>query len=85
MARRSGRFDTRGGMGKFKITVARIELAGRGSQVRITFQSKVRPRVSRCPSFWTSGTSTIPKWSRQHEAACTERSSSSRPNANSGS
>lgn len=25
-------------MSKFKITVARIELAGRGSQVRITFQ-----------------------------------------------
>ena len=49
MARRSGRFDTRGGMGKFKITVARIELAGRGSQVRITFQVEGAPTCFQVP------------------------------------
>ena len=36
-------------MGKFKITVARIELAGRGSQVRITFQVDGAPTCFQVP------------------------------------
>jgi hypothetical protein len=36
-------------MGKFKITVARIELVGRGSQVRITFQIDRPPTCFQVP------------------------------------
>ena len=72
-------------MGKFKITVARIELAGRGSQVRITFQVEGAPTCFQVPILLDIGDFDDTEMVQAAEAACTERSSSSRPKAKSGS